>query len=237
MTQENRVPPTTSVTRTTVGLTTLMTPFDRVRWGPIVAGLFTAMSTLALLSVLGVAIGLSAWDPGDNTRGYQLGAGIWSIVSAIVAFFVGGWLAARSAAAAGERNGLLNGSLVWAVAIPLLIFMLGGGLTSLAGTAMQGGTRVVYMDRPMDAGNQARPAAGQMDATSPLASPVDASGSLPVDRNEARQAAKGAWWTLISLVLGLCAAGAGGYAGARGTDSTRPYDRDMGERRATDLTD
>jgi hypothetical protein len=203
--------------------TTIVTPFDRVRWGPILGGLFAALSTLALLSVLGVAIGLSAWDPGDNTRNYQVGAGIWSIVSAIIAFFVGGWLAARSAAAAGERNGVMNGALVWAVAIPLLIFMLGGGMASMAGSVLNNGNRVVYVDRQSDF-DRARPAAGQMDATSSVQSPSNAANNLPATEEDARTAAKGAWWTLVSLVLGLCAAGAGGYFGARGDY----YSRDRG---------
>ena len=43
-------------------------PGDRVRWGPIIAGLFVALSALTLLGLLGAAIGLSISDTGDNTR-------------------------------------------------------------------------------------------------------------------------------------------------------------------------
>lgn len=37
-------------------------PVDRVRWGPILAGTFAALTALAVLNTLGTAIGLSAWD-------------------------------------------------------------------------------------------------------------------------------------------------------------------------------
>jgi len=182
------------------------------------------MSCLTLLSVLGLAIGLSAWNPGDNQRNYSIGAGIWSIISALVSFYIGGWLAARSAAAVGERNGLLNGAMVWAVAIPLLLFLLGGGFASLAQTAVDGGrNHIVYLDRGMgDITDRAQTAGARMgDVSNPnVGTNQNQSAAMP-SREDARNAAKGAWWTLVSLVLGLCAAGFGGLVGAGSV-----YDRD-----------
>ena len=37
---------------------------DRVHWGPIVAGLLTALTTLLLLSLLGLAVGLTTVNAG-----------------------------------------------------------------------------------------------------------------------------------------------------------------------------
>ena len=49
---------------------------DRVRWGPIWAGLLTALTSLLLLSLLGAAIGLSALDAGAAAaRGGRLRGG------------------------------------------------------------------------------------------------------------------------------------------------------------------
>src|SRR5687768_5733380 len=42
------------------------TPTDRVRWGPILAGTFAALTTLAILSTLGAAIGFSSYDRGQD---------------------------------------------------------------------------------------------------------------------------------------------------------------------------
>jgi len=123
----------------------IATPTDRVRWGPIIAGLFAALSTLAVLTVLGVAVAGSTYDPGDSARAFGIGAGIWSTISALIAFFIGGWLASRSAAVRSEGSGLLNGAMVWVVAIPLMLYMIMGGVGSLfhaAGSAAATGAQV-----------------------------------------------------------------------------------------------
>jgi hypothetical protein len=192
-------------------------PKDRVRWGPILAGLFVALSTLAVLTVLGVAIGLTAWDPGERAEGYGWGAAIWSGLSALVAFFVGGMIASKSAAVAGERNGLLNGVMVWAVAIPLMLYLIGGGIGSMvtttartAGDVATAGAQVATNNQnTTDVTDRARTAAeqvgGQLQASMPNAETVD------------EHATTAAWSTLIALLLGLAAAAAGGYMGARET--------------------
>src|SRR3954447_6172797 len=104
---------------------------DRVRWGAILAGLVTALSTLVLLSILGLAIGLTTYETGDQLSNFGIGAGIWGAISTIVAFILGGWVAAHSAGVRGRSNALLNGAMVWAVAIPLIMYLLGSGAGSL----------------------------------------------------------------------------------------------------------
>ena len=77
---------------------------DLVRRGPILAGLATTLATLLVLTVLGTAIGLSAFEP-DDAGGtvFTTSAAIWGAVSALVAFFAGGALAGRTAAV-GRRG-------------------------------------------------------------------------------------------------------------------------------------
>jgi hypothetical protein len=108
---------------------------DLVRWGPVIAGLFAALATLATLTVLGLAIGLSAYDPGDPGSSFGIGAGIWGAISALISFFVGGWMAGRSSALRGTKSGILNGAMVWFVAIPLLLYLLGSGIGAVVRTA------------------------------------------------------------------------------------------------------
>ena len=194
-------------------------PLDRVRWGPIMAGLFAALSLLALLSVLGMAIGLSAYDPGDRARNFGIGAGVWGAISMLLAFFLGGWLAAKTAAVRGGGNGLLNGAMVWAVAIPLMLYLLAGGAMSAADTAANA------TNAASNAAQNSQALQGQVDRV------ISASANAPGGSTEAQQqtsaqdpqkqedalkaARRSAWGTFISLSLGLAAAAMGGRAGAR----------------------
>ncbi len=63
----------------------VVTPRDRVRWGPIMAGLLSALATFAILTLLGAAIGATTLDanggvPPAGTTTNQFGsvASIWA---------------------------------------------------------------------------------------------------------------------------------------------------------------
>jgi hypothetical protein len=210
-------------------------PVDRVRWSAILAGLFTTISTFILLSILGLAIGASAFNPGDDLSNFGTGAGIWNAVSALIAFFVGGWIAARASAVHGRGNGALNGAMVWIVMIPLALYLVSSGigatLRALGGVAATGlqvaapavgeaaagvanlpGVTVQSVQATAEA---AGAALTEPDAQATVQAQVQA--VLP-DVNEQQVdnvAETSTWSTLIALLLGLGAALLGGLAGAR----------------------
>ena len=194
------------------------TPLDRVRWGPIIAGLVTALSTLTLLSLLGLALGASTFDPGDRARSFGIGAGLWGGLSALLAFLVGGWVAARTAAVRGERNGMINGAMVWALAVPLLLYLLGSGISALIGTAATTGAQAAGAIAGQAADQVANNPALQATAQAGVAGFQDTARDLASPQNVAGAAsttARAAWGTLGSLLLGLGAATLGGLLGAR----------------------
>lgn len=112
----------------------IIAPLDRVRWASVLAGLFTTLSSLVFFTVLGIAIGLSTFDA-NNPDNFGLGAGVYGAISALISFFLGGWMSARTTAVAGTGNAILNGAMVWLVAIPLIVNILGTGVGTLLGTA------------------------------------------------------------------------------------------------------
>ncbi len=209
----------------------VVTPTDRVRWGPIIAGLFAALSTLAVMSVLGLAIGASAFDPGDQAVNFGIGAGIWGAISALLAFLVGGFTAARTAAVGGRNNGLLNGTMVWVVAIPLLLFALTSGIGSLLGTAGRAAATGAQVAAPAagqladNAGAQASAAAaasGAAQAAQGVASAAAVAAADPANQEAAADTVRtGAWGALATLLLSLGAAALGGTIGARRVDERR----------------
>jgi len=122
---------------TTRGVSQVMTlPTDRVRWGPIWAGLLAAFFTLLVLSLLGLAIGASTVNAGQAAQGSgNQNAGqysaIWAGISAILAFLVGGYVAGRTAAVHERGWAALNGALVFLLALPLLLWLASQGLGAL----------------------------------------------------------------------------------------------------------
>jgi hypothetical protein len=228
-----------------VDMVRIVQPVDRVRWGAVLAGLFTTISTFILLSILGLAIGASAFNPGDDLADFGTGAGIWGAISALIAFFVGGMIAARSAAVTGRGNGTLNGAMVWLVMIPLALYMVSSGigttlraLGGVAATGIQAAAPIVGEAAGGAAnlpgltveGVQATAEAAGQAITAPEAQATvqaQVEAALPSQQQVVDATETSSWGTLIALLLGLGAALLGGLAGARNRPDyiTRPDDR------------
>lgn len=208
----------------------IATPKDSVRWGPIFAGLVTALSTLVLLSVLGVAVAGSSFDPGDRLQTFGQAAGWWGGISALVAFFCGGLISARTAAVRGTGNGVFQGAMVWLVAIPLLMYLISGVVSSaartagaMANTAAQSAAAAANTPQGQQAANQAQ---GQLPSSDQVQQQAQQTAQQaqqavqdPQNQKKAADAtAKTAWGTLVSMLLGLAAAAVGGLVGARSMD-------------------
>lgn len=172
---------------------------DRVRWGPIVAGVFTALTTLVIMTVLGLALGLSAFEPGETgERTVGTAAAIWGIISAVLAFFLGGWVAGRNALGSAEDNGAINGFLVGAATIAVMLWMIGAGLGNLMGLA---GTNIDEISR----------ITGQPLTQIEGEEATDAAAATA--RQNYDDARNSAWGTLAGLIVALSAATAGGALG------------------------
>ncbi len=87
---------------------------SRLSWASIFGGTVTALGLWILLGTFGLATGFSAMEPGDESlKGEWIWMGIWSLVIPIVAAFIGGYVATRSAGSMLRRMGMLHGLVVW----------------------------------------------------------------------------------------------------------------------------
>lgn len=209
--------------------TAVVTPTDRIRWGPILAGVFAAMTAAAVLSTLGAAIGMSAYDRNDSARSFALGAGVWGAITMLVAFGLGGWLAARSAAIRGRDNGLLNGVMVAGVGIPLLMFLIGSAGALMSHAELANGRDTQAEQRMTSSGPAAAFDGATQAGASMSANGGDAnSQDRPAKAERASETgSRAAWGTLTALLMAIGAAAFGGFIGARherhdhGHDSSR----------------
>ena len=120
----------------------------KVSWGGVFGGVLVAIGLLILLTALGVAVGITAADPGQTDAG-TLGTatGIWAGVSLLVALFIGGLVSTKTGAISDRTTGFFEGALVWVVSILLMMYlastgasMIMGGATRLLGGAAQAAT-------------------------------------------------------------------------------------------------
>jgi hypothetical protein len=119
----------------TVALTPPSVPQGyRVNWGSVWSGFLVAVGIFMLLTVLGLAIGISAADIGQgaNPSGLGIGAAVWSGLTLLVALFVGGMVATRSGMVYDKAAGMIEGFLVWVLLILTLVYMAGSGIGMLS---------------------------------------------------------------------------------------------------------
>jgi len=108
----------------------------RVGWGSVWSGFLVAVGVFMLLTVLGLAIGISAADvgPGEdgNAAGLGIGAAIWSGLTLLVALFVGGMVATRTGMVYDKAAGIVEGMLIWVLFILTLVYMASSGISMLS---------------------------------------------------------------------------------------------------------
>ncbi|WP_017716925.1 hypothetical protein [Kamptonema formosum] len=171
---------------------------DRVRWGPIFAGIVVAISTQLILSALGAAIGLSVGAAGSDARAVGTGLGIWSIISLLIALFLGSWVMARTCGPMNSKTAMLNGAILWATTLAVSAWLLASGVSGAFGVVAS------------NAGEILNPAQvpGGADLNAPNIDAVQA-------RNIARNSAQAAWGFIFGSLLGLIASLIGASLGAR----------------------
>ena len=176
---------------------------DRVRWGPIISGLFVAIASQLVLSALGAASGLSniasSGAPRSIAGGVGTGIGIWSIFSLLVSLFIGGWVTSRGCGPMNRSTALLNGAILWATTLALSSWLLASGVSGAFG---------VLASNAGDVANQVQQGAINLPNQAPNVSAQDA-------RDAAGSAAKGFWWFTFGSLLGLIASMIGAATGAR----------------------
>src|SRR3569833_3017796 len=116
-----------------------------ISWGAIIAGLFFVITASWLLFFLGSAIGVSIADASDMEaigKVFGLGAAIWIVLSGIISFFLGCWVAARLSGRPDDNDGVLHGLTLWSVATVVMLVLGSWGIGSVihAGQALITGT-------------------------------------------------------------------------------------------------
>ena len=168
---------------------------DRIRWGPIIAGIMVAIATQLILSALGAAIGLTV-----GASGGAIGIGIWSIISLLIALFIGSWVAGAGCSPMNSKTALLHGLVLWATTLAISAWLLASGVSGAFGVVASNAGEVL---------NQVEQSGG-----------VSVPNSAPNIPNQQLQkvtdnSAKATWYFIIGSLLGLVASLIGASVGAK----------------------
>jgi len=107
-----------------------------VSWRAIFAGIFVALAVEVLLTLLGFAVGLSAFEPTRGVlKGIGLGLGLWLILTAIASVFAGAYFGARVAGDPWRGDGVAHGVMVWAGFLLISLWLMGAGAGKLVSGA------------------------------------------------------------------------------------------------------
>jgi hypothetical protein len=176
------------------------------RWGGVLAGLFITIGATILLSLLGLALGLSTLEPrsGDSLGGLGTGTAVWWGIQSLLTVFLGGYAAAKLGGTIRRADGVVAGILTWATSLLATLWLIG----NIAAVAVMGAAGMPGAMPPSGMGR------GEMVTTT--------------------QAAAGTAWYMFAITAGSLLAGmAGGALGSVGPvrrfAQLRPI---AGERRA-----
>ena len=90
---------------------------DRIRWGPVWAGVVTAVGSYLFLMLALVALGVV--DMSEGVTGDAIASGI----AALVAFFIGGVTTGATSMWQGSDDGILHGIVMWFAALVALVVL------------------------------------------------------------------------------------------------------------------
>jgi hypothetical protein len=98
-----------------------------VSWGGVLAGLVVGAGVVGLLSVLGLAVGITILADGRGALG--VGAAVWAAASLLAGFFVGGLVAARATNHPDRGGAVILGMLVWILGVVTAVALVASGIS------------------------------------------------------------------------------------------------------------
>ena len=176
---------------------------DRVRWGPIIAGLLVSLTTqLIFSSIIGaIAAGTVEGSGAPRTIAPNVAgnAGLWSTIALLISLFIGGWVTARASGPMSRNTALLNGAILWATTLAVSSWLFASGVSGAFGVAASNAGEVI---------NQVQQQGGVSNIPRTNVTAQQA-------RDIATNLRSGLWWFVFGSLLGLVAAMMGAVAGTR----------------------
>lgn len=188
--------------------------YTTIRWGSVIAGVAGAVSVQCLLTVLGIALGLSTvsagthYEPGDVT-GISAAAAGWWLISGCAALMLGGMIVGCTSGLVRGNQLHVNAFTMWAVTAVFGFVVLWSGATTASNSAM-------YAMATTDVAAPSIRGVPSAAGDARIGNNVIRSADTPaVTRDEAERAVRlartASWWSVFGLLAGCAATLAGAW--------------------------
>lgn len=180
---------------------------SRVSWGAILAGAFVALAIYALLSALGLALGITF---SDRMQGETLaqGAGIWAVASLLIALFAGGCVTTKCTAGENKAEAMMYGVILWGVMFVMTLAVTGSVMSGGVNMAIGAANATGNFDQRIDwnrVGQQSKLSQDQIEQVR---------NALPSAAQAQAIGTEAAWWAVGGIVVSMLAAVAGALVGS-----------------------
>ena len=109
----------------------------RISWAAIIGGVVLVVTAQLLWSLLGAGIGLDTVNANAGTTpsagSLGISAGVWWIISSVVALAFGGFAAGWMAGIETRWDGVLHGLITWGIATLLTVYLLSSAIGGIVG--------------------------------------------------------------------------------------------------------
>jgi hypothetical protein len=143
MADRTKTPPPRDYARDGAEAALYETGHGRARWGAIFAGTVYALALYVLLTMIGLGLGLTIFEPDEASpmNGSLTTTAIWQFLSQLIALGVGGYAAGRLAGILHPMGSMLHGALVWSLTTLVSVWIATSalvGIANVAGSAISG---------------------------------------------------------------------------------------------------
>jgi hypothetical protein len=184
-----------------------------VSWSGVWIGALAALAVALVIGLVAIAVGAHVIGPSERIvkwSTFSIGALIFSIFGAFVAFVVGGWVAAKIAGIARAEPAMLHGAIAWLLTVPMLLVFTGLGAGTYFGswyTGLAGTPSWAHSATPADilSSNSRRDSVVMPSQDKVVAAKDEA------ERESATVARNSALGAVTALLLGLIGSVIGGW--------------------------
>lgn len=186
---------TSSPAGTSAGTGAVLARTDQVRWGPIWAGVTTALATFIFLELAFFSFGWLTLNIGDQTGASTADPTslyVMTGLAGLIAFLLGGMVAGATAMWRGMSTGIVQGALVWTLGVTsilVLTLLVGGGAPF--GALSDAIARITVIQNALS------------------------QGTVAVNAQALGQAREATMWAVVALAVFFAASVIGGMLGAK----------------------